>query len=76
MKSKYFNGFANYETGNIALWIENDDRILDLVPEVTSYKELLFKLHDNFIFETPDGVPYRSKQADVEALDSMLEDLQ
>ena len=53
-----YNGWTNYETWNVVLWIENDEDLYNLVNqfEIACYEDLLDVLYDCGSKETPDGV--------------------
>jgi hypothetical protein len=56
-----YNGWTNYETWNVVLWIENDESIQDFIQEndVCCYEELLEALYElGGSKETPDGVKW------------------
>ena len=52
-----YNGWSNYETWNVVLWIENSEGIQNFIQEydICCYEELL---EDFSGFETPDGVKW------------------
>ena len=53
-----YNGWTNYETWNVVLWIQNDEGIQDAIAErdICCYEELLELMYDCGAKETPDGV--------------------
>jgi hypothetical protein len=53
-----YNGWTNYETWNVVLWIENDESIQEYIQEndVCCYEELLELFYEYGTKETPDGV--------------------
>ncbi len=55
-----YNGWTNYETWNVVLWIENDESIQDYIcnNDVCCYEELLEVFYDCGSKETPDGVAW------------------
>ena len=72
------NGYKNYETWNIALWIDNDKETYETAKRlmnqgVTSYKELVKKAGWK---ETPDGVSFTDETIDAKELWEELQNLQ
>ena len=55
-----YNGWTNYETWNVVLWIQNDEELYNLVNkfEIACYEDLLDVLYDCGSKETPDGVKW------------------
>ena len=55
-----YNGWTNYETWNVALWLENDEGLYNLIQDssVSSYDDLVEILWDCGSKETPDGVKW------------------
>jgi len=51
-------GWTNYETWNVALWINNDQGLNTLAYESGSYEDFLSVLEELNIVATPDGVRY------------------
>jgi len=53
-----YNGWTNYETWTVVLWIDNDESIQDYIcnNDVCCYEELLEVFYENGTKETPDGV--------------------
>ena len=55
-----YNGWTNYETWNVALWLENDEGLYNLIQDssVSSYDDLVDILWDCGSKETRDGVKW------------------
>ena len=55
-----YNGWSNYQTWNVVLWIQNDEDLYNLVNEfeIACYEDLLDVLYDCGSKETPDGVKW------------------
>ena len=55
-----YNGWTNYETWNVALWLGNDEGLYNLIQDssVSSYDYLVQILWDCGLKETPDGVKW------------------
>ena len=54
-----YNGWTNYETWNVALWIGNDEGLYHLAQEAGDYqtfKDALEGCITEETFQTPDGV--------------------
>lgn len=76
MTNDTYNGWANYETWNVALWIGNDEGLYNLAKEYRhrGYFELAVDL-DCETDGTPDGVAWSDPNLDYDELDEMLEEL-
>lgn len=80
MTEKY-NGWKNYETWNVALWIENDEGLYDIAKgfrhEYKPYMAFVDYMSDNWGPDnrTPDGVTWDNRALDYEVLDEMIKDL-
>lgn len=85
-KDTTYNGWANYETWNVALWISNDEGLYQIAKEAGSYKSFTERLKDIYeaakslddvavAFQTPDGVAWNDSNLDIDALNEMLSDL-
>ena len=53
-----YNGWTNYETWNVVLWIQNDEEIQDLIEknEICCYEDFLEIVYDCGSKETRDGI--------------------
>ena len=70
-----FNGWANWATWNVALWISNDETTYKVAQRYDSYDRLIPRLESEFGQMTPDGARWMDPTIDTAALDEMLEDL-
>ena len=74
-----YNGWKNYETWNVALWIGNDEGLYGLARECETYhafKAVVAQLKPEPIgFQTPDGVAWNDSGLDTDALDEMIDEL-
>ena len=72
-----FNGWANYETWNVSLWINNDEGMYRLarIKGHSGYDHLIPALEVNFGQMTPDGVRWMDPRIDTDEMDEMLEEL-
>jgi len=74
-----YNGWANYETWNVALWIQNDEGIYVMARRMKRlkypYLSLVQALSEIGITETPDGAKYNDRNLDRMALNEMMQEL-
>ena len=70
--STTYNGWANYETWNVALYIQNEYSWYQLARECDSYKQFLRQIADG---HTPDGVNMFGKELNIDELDEMILEL-
>ncbi len=79
-----YNGWANYETWNVALWIGNDEGLYSLAKDFRSvrnpYKAFVECLKEcsegsEIALQTPDGVAWNDSSLDINELNSMIEEL-
>ena len=85
MADKTYNGWKNFETWNVALWLGNDELLYlamtQFAKRKTPYADLRRCISDSIFFlrgtgsgnlRTPDGVLLYSNRLDTEALDEMI----
>ena len=70
-----FNGWANWATWNVALWIQNDEGTYQVARRYDSYDSLIPRLEIMWGQITPDGARWMDPTIDTAALDEMLADL-
>ena len=71
-----YNGWANYETWNVALWLQNDEGLYNLAREYFTYDVLTEVLYLEFgLKETPDGVKFNDPKINRIEMNEMLQDL-
>lgn len=64
-----YNGFKNYETWNVCLWISNDEGLYSLSTQCACYDEFIEMIRDCGMVETPDGVSWTDSGLDYESID-------
>jgi len=71
-----YNGWSNYETWNVALWLQNDEGLYEMA---RMYKEHGYKSLSHFLIEmcpsTLDGVKWDDENLNICELNDMLEEL-
>ena len=77
MSTQTYNGWANYETWNVALWLGNDEGMYTIARRYAThgYKSLSRLLVILFGHNTPDGVRWDDETLDHAELTEMLEEL-
>ena len=80
-----YNGWANYETWNASLWINNDESMYRLAVSYVEqarrfgqkvrYDNLIPALEYNFGQMTPDGTRWMDGRIDTAEMDEMLEEI-
>jgi hypothetical protein len=70
-----FNGWANYETWNVALWIGNDEGLYSKAIAAGSYEALLDVIYECGSKETPDGVKWTDPKVNPIEIDDMIKEL-
>ncbi len=75
-----YNGWKNYETWNVALWIGGDEGLYEFAKQYRrqGYKafcEAMKEFGGEISLQTPDGVAWNDSGLDLEALDEMMRDL-
>lgn len=69
-----YNGWKNYETWNIALWIDGDMGLYDLATQSRSYDDFVQTLSELGIVETSDGVAFNDSGLDREELNELIQE--
>ena len=63
-----YNGYKNYETWNVCLWISNDESLYDLSRVCANYDEFVDSLREVDYLETPDNVALNDSGLDIDAI--------
>ena len=74
MTTETYNGWANYETWNVALWICNDEGLYNIARRCVNYQQFADSVSE-FITQTVDGVAWNDAQLDRVELDEMIDEL-
>ena len=71
-----FNGWTNYETWNVALWLGNDEGLYRMACEWAEhgYKSLSHQLME-LMPSTPDGVAWNDSSLNICELNEMLSEM-
>jgi hypothetical protein len=70
-----FNGWANWETWNVALWIQNDEALYNVAKRYDRYDALIPRLENGWGQMTPDGCRWDDPKIDGLEINAMLSDL-
>ena len=67
-----YNGWENYETWNVALWINNEEGLYHLAMEAGNYEDFMDCLEAVSFndLSTPDGVSFRDPKVNVIQINS------
>jgi hypothetical protein len=74
-ETETYNGWANWATWNVALWLGNDENLYKVARQYDRYDALIPRLESQFGPMTPDGARWMDPMIDTDALDEMLTDL-
>ena len=76
MTDSTYNGWTNYQTWNVALWLGNDEGLYEMARHWADhgYKSLSHMLIE-FTPATPDGVAWDDKSLDIDELNEMMAEL-
>ena len=73
--STTFNGWTNYETWNVALYIQNEFYLYQLAQGCGTYQDFVNLMTESEQFITPDGVSWTHPTLDTDELDEMIAEL-
>ena len=69
-----YNGWKNYETWNVALWIGNDEGMYNFAKECGTYANFVEQMREVGYTETPDKVAYNDSGLDLPRLEEFFEE--
>ena len=76
MVAETYEGWANFQTWNVALWIQNDFGLYSLAASSSDYWDLLSTLVCcGERLSTPDGVYFDDPRLDFAELDEVISEL-
>lgn len=77
MVAETYNGWSNYETWNVALWLQNDFEFYSLASRCVDYRSFLFFFgaDDGVAKATPDGVYFDDSRLNFQELDNLIQEL-
>ena len=64
-----YEGWTNYQTWNVALWINNDQSLYNFLKDFNNYESYANALYDELdIAETPDGIALNDSALNINEL--------
>ena len=75
MTDTTFNGWANWETWNASLWLQNDEMLYSIARRAYSWQNCIDLLMLHGITETGDGLRYNHPAIDNDEMEEMLDEL-
>jgi len=69
------NGWANYETWNASLWINNEEHLYRIARRAYSWQNCVDLLRLNGIIKTGDDVRFDDINIDTDEMNEMIEEL-
>ena len=70
-----YNGWTNYETWNVGLWLGRDEGLYDIARRALDYDHLMEMLAGLGSEVTGDGVRWDDPKVNAVEIDEMLEDM-
>ena len=67
-----YNGWTNYETWNVALWMNNDEGFYSVLQDCEDVSDFIDFVLTNGVTETPDGVEWDSPEVDFTQLNDVI----
>ncbi len=75
MSNTTYNGYKNYETWNVSLWIQNDEVFYSDALTCSNYKEFVSCVESYGSTITPDEVSWTDPTLDITKLDELIAEL-
>ena len=63
-----YNGYKNYETWNVVVWISNDERLYHIAEDCVDYEEFQNMMLELDSLSTPDNVDWFDSELDKHAI--------
>ena len=73
-ETQTYNGWTNYETWNIALWLQNDENLNYACSLAGSYEDLVVMMNKCGSQGTPDGVNWNDAKVNTAEINSEVFD--
>lgn len=73
-KHTTYNGWSNYQTWNVAMWINNDEGLYNTALECRNYDEFVATMRDLGSVETPDRVAWNDSGINRAELEELFEE--
>lgn len=70
------NGWKNYETWNVTLWLANDESLYRTALRFKDYDKLAEYLIENYCAETGDGVAWNDDLIDHDEVNEFLSEIE
>lgn len=65
-----YNGYKNYETWNVCLWISNNEGLYNMSRSCANYDEFVDNIRDCGMMETPDKVSWTDSGLDIQEINA------
>ena len=86
MTDTTYNGWANYQTWNVSLWIQNDEFLYNTAKACVEFAEgetpwnkfqrcMMDGQIGRYLNQTPDGVEWNDDSIDADAINEMISEL-
>jgi len=80
MTDTTYNGWANRQTWNVALWIQNDEGLYNFVDGMSCYQVFVDSMREmsgdsSIGYQTPDGVAWNDSALDTYRLDELIREI-
>ena len=70
-----YNGYANYATWNVSMFLTSDEGLYNLVKRFDSWQMCIIALESFGLTETCDNISFDDPDLDINELDEMLAEL-
>ena len=73
-KKEKFNGWSDWTTWNVALWINNDQTFYNIAKDCNDYIDFLFEMQAMCgFYSTPDGADYG--EANLDEMNELIKEI-